>query len=96
MVSGILFKRKTVKAALPVKVVLFTNRIDDVQSAVEKGLRLYVAYICPWATRTLIARSLFNLEDFIDVKILDPVLTDFGWLFSGKPDSVADSTSTEM
>lgn len=72
----------------------FTNRIGDAQSAVDKGLRLYAAYICPWATRTLIARSLFNLEDIIDVKILDPVLTDFGWQFGGESDSTAGSTES--
>ncbi|MEZ9391455.1 glutathione S-transferase family protein [Vibrio splendidus] len=74
----------------------FTNRIDDAQSAVDKGLRLYVAYICPWATRTLIARSLFNLEDFIEVKIFDPVLTDFGWKFGGESDSTAGSTASNI
>ncbi|PMG29594.1 hypothetical protein BCU94_13535 [Shewanella sp. 10N.286.52.C2] len=72
----------------------FTNRIDDAQSALDKGLRLYAAYICPWATRTLIARTLFNLEDVIDVKILDPVLTDFGWHFGGESDSTAGSTES--
>ncbi|MEZ8545936.1 glutathione S-transferase family protein [Vibrio cyclitrophicus] len=74
----------------------FTNRIDDAQSAVDKGLRLYAAYICPWATRTLIARSLFNLEDVIDVKILDPVLTDFGWQFGGKSESTVGSTESDI
>ncbi|NVD08748.1 glutathione S-transferase family protein [Vibrio sp. JPW-9-11-11] len=72
----------------------FTHRIDDAQAAVNKGLRLYVAYICPWATRTLIARSLLNLEDVIDVKIVEPVLTDFGWQFGGKSDSTPGSTES--
>lgn len=72
----------------------FTNRIDDAQLAVNQGLRLYVAYICPWATRTLIARSLFNLEDVIDVKIVDPKMTDFGWQFGGKAESTSGSTES--
>jgi putative glutathione S-transferase len=63
----------------------FTNRISDPQNAVERGLSLYVAYICPWATRTLIARSLLGLEDTIDVQILEPTLTDFGWKFGDFP-----------
>jgi putative glutathione S-transferase len=63
----------------------FTGRIENPQAAVEKGLRLYVAYICPWATRTLIARSLLGLENVIDVKVVEPILTDFGWQFGDFP-----------
>lgn len=63
----------------------FTGRIENPQAAVEKGLHLYVAYICPWATRTLIARSLLGLENAIDVKVVEPTLTDFGWQFGDFP-----------
>jgi len=59
----------------------FTNGITNVKEAVDQGLRLYVAYICPWATRTLIARSLLGLEKMIDVKVVEPQLGDFGWRF---------------
>jgi len=59
----------------------FTNRIPDPHAAVDQGLRLYIAYICPWASRTLIARSLLGLENDIDVKIVEPQLDDFGWKF---------------
>lgn len=60
---------------------VFTGRIENPQTSVDKGLSLYVAYICPWATRTLIARSLLGLENAIDVKVVEPTLTDFGWQF---------------
>lgn len=60
----------------------FRERIDDLKIVDEDGLRLYVAYICPWATRTLITRSLLGLEQLIDIKVVDPVLTDFGWQFA--------------
>jgi putative glutathione S-transferase len=63
----------------------FTGRMKTPLASVEKGLRLYVAYICPWATRTLIARSLLELENIIDVKIVEPTLTDFGWQFGDFP-----------
>ncbi len=63
----------------------FTDRINDNQAALGKGIRLYVAYICPWATRTLIARSLLGLEDVIDVKVVEPFLGDFGWKFGTYP-----------
>ncbi len=63
----------------------FTNRILNAQTAVENGLRLYVAYICPWATRTLIARSLLGLEQVIEVNVVEPQLGDFGWKFGSFP-----------
>lgn len=52
--------------------------------------RLYVALICPWASRTLIARKLKGLEDLIAVTVVNPVLTDQGWAFGGYPGAEAD------
>lgn len=52
--------------------------------------RLYVALICPWASRTLIARKLKGLENVIPVTVLNPQLTDQGWRFGGFPDTGAD------
>ena len=43
--------------------------------------RLYVAYICPWASRTLMARTIKGLEDVLPVTIVNPTLTDQGWAF---------------
>ncbi|MBY6059066.1 glutathione S-transferase family protein [Leisingera daeponensis] len=45
--------------------------------------RLYVALICPWASRALIARSLKGLQDLIEVTVVNPVLSDQGWQFGG-------------
>lgn len=42
---------------------------------------LYVSYACPWAHRTLIARSLKGLEDIISVDVVAPFLPDTGWSF---------------
>jgi len=42
---------------------------------------LYVALICPWASRTLIGRKLKKLEDVISVSIVQPVLSEQGWRF---------------
>ena len=42
---------------------------------------LYVALICPWASRTLMARKLKGLEDVISVTVLDPRLTEKVWRF---------------
>lgn len=52
--------------------------------------RLYVALICPWASRTLIARKLKGLEDLIAVTVVNPMLTGQGWAFGGYPGAEAD------
>ncbi|MCB1401015.1 MAG: glutathione S-transferase family protein, partial [Rhodobacteraceae bacterium] len=45
--------------------------------------RLYVALICPWASRALIARRLKGLEGLIQVTVVNPVMSDQGWQFGG-------------
>ncbi len=52
--------------------------------------RLYVALICPWASRTLMARKLKGLDDLIPVTVVNPVLTDQGWQFGGHDGADAD------
>jgi glutathionyl-hydroquinone reductase len=52
--------------------------------------RLYVALICPWASRALIARSLKGLETLIPVTVVNPVLTSQGWAFGGYPGADSD------
>ncbi|HRK42900.1 MAG TPA: glutathione S-transferase C-terminal domain-containing protein [Gemmobacter sp.] len=45
--------------------------------------RLYVAYICPWACRTLMARALKSLQEIVPVTVVNPRLSDQGWQFGG-------------
>ena len=52
--------------------------------------RLYVALICPWASRTLIGRALKGLEGMIPVTVVNPMLTEQGWAFGGYPGADAD------
>jgi len=52
---------------------------------------LYLAYICPWACRTLIALRLKGLERHISVDFVNPRLTDQGWQFGDYPGSTPDS-----
>ena len=52
--------------------------------------RLYVALICPWASRTLIARKLKGLEELVAVTVVNPVLTGQGWAFGGYPGADVD------
>lgn len=51
---------------------------------------LYVALICPWASRTLIVRKLKKLEKLISVSIVEPFLTDQGWKFGNFPGAHED------
>jgi putative glutathione S-transferase len=52
---------------------------------------LYVALICPWASRTLIGRTLKGLEKVISVSVVEPELTDEGWRFAS-PDPLSGAT----
>ncbi|WP_081899109.1 glutathione S-transferase family protein [Halomonas sp. TG39a] len=52
---------------------------------------LYVAYICPWASRTLMARQLKGLTDLISVTVVNPRLSDNGWQFGDYPGTGEDS-----
>jgi putative glutathione S-transferase len=55
--------------------------------AAESGrYHLYVALICPWACRTLMARKLKGLEEVVSVTVVDPRLTPRVWRFGGGPD----------
>lgn len=49
----------------------------------EKGrYHLYVSLACPWAHRTLIFRELKQLQDYIGVTVVDPLMKENGWTLS--------------
>lgn len=52
---------------------------------------LYVALICPWASRSLMARQLKGLVDAVSISVVEPALTDQGWRFGDYPGSDRDS-----
>lgn len=54
---------------------------------------LYVALICPWASRTLMARKLKKLDDVISVSVVQPVLSEQGWQFGDYPGSTLDAVN---
>jgi putative glutathione S-transferase len=54
---------------------------------------LYVAYICPWASRTLIGRTLKGLDDVISVSIVEPALSKQGWRFGDYPGATRDAVN---
>ncbi len=50
-------------------------------AAQKDRYHLYVSYACPWAHRTLIFRMLKNLQDYISVSVVHPLMLDHGWTF---------------
>jgi len=56
----------------------------------------YVALICPWASRTLIARKLKRLEDVISVSVVEPELSDQGWRFGDPAEAEGASYMHEI
>jgi putative glutathione S-transferase len=52
---------------------------------------LYVALICPWASRTLIVRKLKGLAAIVSVSVVEPALSDQGWRFGDYPGSDRDA-----
>jgi glutathionyl-hydroquinone reductase len=46
---------------------------------------LYVSLECPWAHRTVLLWKLKGLEAVIGLSVVDPVVSDRGWIFSNKP-----------
>jgi putative glutathione S-transferase len=62
--------------------------------AAEAGrYHLYVALICPWASRTLIGRKLKGLEDAITVSVVEPALSKQGWRFGDYPGATPDAVN---
>lgn len=51
---------------------------------------LYVSLGCPWAHRTAISWKLKGLEEVITLSIVDPVITENGWVFSDYPGCTLD------
>lgn len=51
---------------------------------------LYVALICPWASRTLIGRKLKKLDEVVSVSVVEPKLSDEGWQFGDYPGANRD------
>jgi putative glutathione S-transferase len=58
----------------------------------ERGrYHLYAALMCPWASRTLIARKLKRLDDVVSVTVVEPQITEQGWRFGDYPGAGRDT-----
>ncbi|NKB81123.1 MAG: glutathione S-transferase family protein [Nitrospirales bacterium] len=67
--------------------------MDDSHSPypVEKGrYHLYVSWACPWAHRTIIVRTLKQLEPVVGMIVVDPIRDDRGWAFRDGPGHTRD------
>ncbi|EHS49480.1 Glutathione S-transferase domain-containing protein [Rhizobium sp. PDO1-076] len=64
---------------------------EDGFKAEDGRYHLYVALICPWASRTLIGRALKKLDGAISVSVVEPALSDQGWRFGDYPGSDFDT-----
>ena len=51
---------------------------------------LYVAWACPWAHRTILARKLKGLEGVVGMTAVDPIRDERGWAFREVPGASAD------
>jgi len=69
---------------------IFRNMIiKGTKYEAERGrYHLYVSCACPWAHRTLIFRSLKQLESLITVSTVNPLMLENGWEFGEKGDPV--------
>lgn len=57
--------------------------VADGRFKAESGrYHLYVSLACPWAHRTLIFRSLKQLDKHISISVVDPLMLSEGWVFS--------------
>ncbi len=63
---------------------------DSAFPAESGRYHLYVALICPWASRTLMARTLKGLEKVISVTVVEPFLYDECWKFGDYPGAQPD------
>ncbi|WP_331373847.1 glutathione S-transferase family protein [Sinorhizobium chiapasense] len=56
--------------------------------AAEKGrYRLFVSYLCPWASRTIAMRNLKGLEAIVGLTVAEPVLGEDGWTYDQPVDA---------
>jgi len=75
----------------------FISPDPDAKFPAEKGrYHLYVSYACPWACRTLIARKLKGLEDFISYSSVHWHLGEKGWRFATPEDKDAEGTNVVL
>ncbi len=61
--------------------------------ATKGRYHLYVSLACPWAHRTIIARTIKGLENAVGMTVVDPIRDDRGWAFRNGPGHTTDSVN---
>jgi putative glutathione S-transferase len=61
-----------------------------VYPAASGRYHLYVSWACPWAHRTIIVRTLKQLEDIVGMTVVDPIRDERGWAFRDGPGHSSD------
>jgi putative glutathione S-transferase len=54
---------------------------------------LYISWACPWAHRTLIYRSIKNLQEIISISAVNAIMRSKGWTFDEGYQVIADSVN---
>ncbi len=49
--------------------------------------RLFVSYLCPWASRTIAFRNLKGLQNIVGLTVSNPVLGEDGWVYDEPVDA---------
>ncbi|CEG58792.1 glutathione S-transferase family protein [Legionella fallonii] len=69
-----------------------TKETDSLFPAEKGRYHLYVSLACPWAHRTLIFRTLKQLEEYISISVVHPHMLENGWEFkTGMAGSTGDT-----
>lgn len=61
---------------------VFRNRPENVSEKDRNRYCIYASYGCPWAHRVIMSYGLFGFEDFMDLIIVEPHISEDGWYFS--------------
>jgi putative glutathione S-transferase len=56
---------------------------------------LYVSLACPWAHRTIVARTLERLQHAIGMTVVDPIRDERGWRFAQRADGGIENGETD-
>ena len=54
---------------------------------------LYISLACPWACRALVFRQLKGLDGTIGLSVVDPLMLEYGWVFSDGPGCIPNSAN---
>ena len=70
----------------------FISHDHDIFKPESDRYHLYISYACPWATRTLIYRTLKDLEKHISISVVHPDMLENGWSFNTDFDATTGDT----